>query len=77
LAGQEKVGNMGMSFPGNQTCSRKIFRSNTINFVNFYGVNKKSTLGANRPRAQDATLLSFRKSSRLIQSALPPWQVTK
>jgi len=34
-SGQEKLGNLGMSFPGNMTCSQEIFRRNTINLCNF------------------------------------------
>jgi len=76
--GQEKVGYMGMSFPGNLTYLWEIFRSNTETSVKFWVVNKKFALGANWLWVQHVTLLSFRKSSHLIQSALPPlWRVTK
>jgi len=34
-SGQEKLGNLEMSLPGNMTCSQEIFRSNTINFAIF------------------------------------------
>jgi len=46
--GPGKMWNMGMSFPGNKTCSQEIFHSNTLPFRNFYAVNKKFTLSLNR-----------------------------
>ena len=46
--GQEKMGNLGMSFPGNLTCSREIFRSNTTTFENFWAVVEKSALDTRR-----------------------------